>query len=378
MAGWWAFYTFGLNPWLGGTSESSALHAVGDGGELAPLIRSKLILVALIVAAGGGFVLRGWRYAGAILPGLAMLLATRWIPENQVNFHYPMFVAPGLVVAAVMGHQVWRRKGGQPYVVRMVTAVLLAMGCFILASALPGGGRYVHEHFDPVPAPSAHDLVPKTGDRGLALPFYYGAFAADRETLATLSPVRRAIRTGQPVPNKFDYVIVEPSDWNRVGGALVSTGAWHLEDRAGVAVLLSRGGPEKTQWRAVAGEGTPSACTAPVARWPTLGLIACGCAQLGDGRVSVTFARVENPRSAPEGLYPWISAADQNSADPAPLLLMRGIAPLAHLPVGATVNAVTSSPLRRGLGTLVLVDEHSQLIPTDTPEPEVNIAWGNP
>ncbi len=400
LGGWFVAYWFGIRAWLGGSEQSAAAHLTGsmgarpgDGLDLTAWLGWKGLLVGILLASGGGLALRGWRWAGSCLPGLAILLASRWMLEEQLNLHYSMFVAPGLIAATVAG---WRAVADQPR--RRLwagVATAVAAGCFVVGSAAPGGGRFVAEHFDlrsedsgeiglnPARRTAAVALthaalarLPK--EAGVAVPHEYGAPLADRAFVTTPQRLRAAMKAEGRAPDAAGAVALEQRAWADQGSFLVQHQGFALTDRVGSLAVLERGA--RVRLSAVALEAAPVSCAGVVAgRWPGAGLTLCGAASAGSGRVALTVLRHAAPSAGgPSGLKIMLRPEGAEWEEAREARLMGGVVPIDALREGVVVTLVAEGGglgVRPG-GEAVLVDREGQAVAQEGGEGPIPVRWG--
>jgi uncharacterized membrane protein len=164
-------------------ADQAAGALFAGSGEGVTDFRLQLGLATL--AIGGGLVLRGFRWLPAAIPGLVFVAISTKLAEHALNFHYSMFAAPILVVAAIAG---LRALAVNPHFLRLVTvATIFAISVSVSLGAHPGGGRFQSEHFgfDESSLPwqrECHALLDNVpSDAGVAMPAMFGARFAGRE-----------------------------------------------------------------------------------------------------------------------------------------------------------------------------------------------------
>jgi uncharacterized membrane protein len=217
--GYWVAYLFGIRFLLGGPGLVKAFTVIGTNladpaadaakavtwGELA---RYKLEILLLAGAATGGYAIRArLRFWLVLAPALLFLLGNNRLQPWVLNTHYTMFVAPGILAAGVAGFRRVRELDPvAPEFRRFGLPAGLAAACFIVSSALPGGGRFHGNLFLlPFPSTAGRDVAIQTlaayrgalkrvpaGD-GVAVPYALGPPMAER----TMIRVNEAFYPGE-------------------------------------------------------------------------------------------------------------------------------------------------------------------------------------
>lgn len=382
--GYWAFYWFGVRSWMGDGSYAIA-QQVGAGFlddttfSTAEILGYKAELLIVFGASVGATVLLGWRWLGAAAPGLLFMLITSRMQDQVLNFHYVMFVIPGLAVASVDGFERWvalRRSTGS--LLPILAAVALTAS-YVGASAMPGGGRHSEENFrmgvtrgvadaeEYVALQDAYRLVEQVPDGVPAvLPHELAAPFANRSVIwsstAFLDALRDATLAAEgdtpALPADVDWVVVPGARWETDGRLLVERYGFRLFDASGSRLaLLARAdnpAPEDgllTVTHATTDPATgETLCSSPVAVWPQAGLTLCGVAADGAGRLAFEVARTGPAAIDAEG--PALTffvrpGADSPPGPPDPALAMRGLLTPSDVPANRIATFVTSRPLVR-------------------------------
>jgi hypothetical protein len=235
MLAYWAIYWFVLRGWLGGAAETVQIASYSRlwlGGASTPaeylgLLGAKVEILAAAVATGGGLALFGGRWLAAAAPAVAFVLVTSRLQSLQLNFHYPLFAAPALIVAAIVATERARRwvvdANASAQKVRMTVAALapLVVGASIAlsSSAWPGGGRWRPAYFAANSTTLARHATLETLDRdsGLIVPYEIGAAVADRQHAWTTLRLARTLRAGDPIPQEFSIVVLAPAEVAELG-----------------------------------------------------------------------------------------------------------------------------------------------------------------
>ncbi|HTU58451.1 MAG TPA: DUF2079 domain-containing protein, partial [Polyangiales bacterium] len=238
--------------WTRDTSQAAHLNSAASWPDLA---LAKLQLTAAFVASGGGLAALGYRWLGSALPGLALLALSSWMANDQVSFHYGMFVAPALLTASYAGYASLVRRSQLPRAWLGAHAAV-ALACAAWLSALPGGTRFARQHFDlqgSLLAPAtwrAHtgwladvhrilQSVPR--DQSLLLQYVFAAPYADRQSI-------RVLEVDNPTPWQPDAVFLPQALWATRGVQLRAQG-YRLASLAGssFALMTRREGPALKQ-----------------------------------------------------------------------------------------------------------------------------------
>lgn len=351
--GWWATYWFLIRRWIGDGSAELAGEVALDFVAASPsaLLGYKLEQIAVFAAGFGGLALLGWRWLPAAFPGLLLLLITLRMPELGLNFHYVMFIAPGLCVAAVDGLE--RLLAMNASRVRVVTAAVgvLVVTVFATSSALPGGGRFRSENFAFAAGPLADDALDRAAltalqeaaagvpsEAGLALPWAVAAPVSDRAWVRSIEAVDEDLAGGAVLDDAMTHALVPARQWGRLGRFLAESG-FGLQAVVGEqAALVVRGAP--TRWDLLG--AVPGECPQPAMRWPAAGFAVCRLAWRDDGRVEAEVVRSTPGPSPRLVLVPPGGAADGPHVE----LVVRGApASLASLSPGLKVRLVSTAPI---------------------------------
>lgn len=395
--GYWALYWFGFRNWIGDGSYAIAQEvgaAFLDETELSSgqVLGFKLEIVLAFLLSSGGLLLMGWRWIGPALPGLLFLLISSRMQDLILNFHYVMFVIPGVLVASVHGFERWTTRTRHAVWPAFVAAALITI-TFAWSSALPGGGRYRAENFylfDPDARIAhdellrAHDLVARVPDDvGVALPHELAPPIADRPLARAVSVYIDEV-TVDSVPTGIDWVVLPGANWASAGRILVDLHGFRLvgfeETRL---ALLTRDTSAPLNWEEAAAAADPATCQAPLAHWPAAGFRLCGIEPRADGRVRVTVIRNEtvDPRVAARPLVLLVRPA--GSPDFVPAFLLRGLVNPTQIPTGGSGVFLTDAPVvtsAHGTLEIVLAFTEGGAIPAMVPGAEepvgaVMVSW---
>ena len=360
--GYWALYWFGFRNWIGDGSYAIAQEvgaAFLDETSLTSgqILGFKVELVAAFVFCSGGLAALGWRWLGPALPGLLFLLISSRMQDLILNFHYVMFVIPGLLVASVDGFDRFTGRHRKALTLPLVSGVLITL-TFAWSSALPGGGRFRAENFylfepDALEERSeilaAHELVSQIpNDAGLAMPHEIAPPVADRVLGLSVLDYLEDV-SEESVPAGVDWVLLPGNRWANAGRMLVDLHGFRLVDFQGSRLaLLTRDSSVPTNWPAVVTVDHPTSCQTPIARWPAAGFRLCGIEPRSDGRIRITIIRNEDvdDRVARRPLALLARSVGMESFTPS--FMLRGLVNPIQLPVGGSGVFVTDAPLIDG------------------------------
>ncbi len=391
--GYWAFYWFGFRNWIGDGSFEIAQQvgsAFLDASTLtmAQIAAYKLEILVVFAASVGGSVLIGWRWLGAAIPGLLLLLVTSRMQEMVLNFHYVEFVIPGLAVASVDGVRRWlkvSRSGGS--VLPLVSAVLMT-GSYMCSSALPAGGRHQSASFHLGVQRTAAELPEYErlldayrlvgylpDDVGVALPHELAAPVSNR------AMVRPAITyfqmlTPEQAPEGIDWVIAPGRNWAVGGRTLVDAHGFRLVEIQPPRLALFTRDPDVLPGESL-GLAAIADCAAPMGAWPAAGLTLCGVERDAEGRLGLRIARTGAGASGGPGNYVLFAGAENGA--PQPALAWNGLLNAAQLPVGTQFLFVTEGAVDP-TGTATIDVVLTQRGPTGglAPVPTANPASAGP
>jgi len=355
--GWWAGFWFGVRRWIGDGSYDKAQEvgsgfldaAAADPLTVLEIAGYKAEIVLVFVAAMGGLALLGWRWAGASGPGLLFLLISSRMQDLVLNFHYVLFVAPGLVAAGVAGYRrfapMTARAHWMPFAV-----VGAAIASFLFSSALPGGGRYRAENFallldettplspeDRDALQQMHALIAEVPpDVPAAVMWELAAPVSDRATIRSSQQVLQDLADDAPIDEAIAAITLPRSRWADVGGSLVNDGGFRLAGVAADRVALLVRDDEPAVLDAI-----EPRCATPALRWPSVGLAACRVDVGPDGAVSMIVQRIDGA-TIPAGTW-LIARPEQAPAGAgAPMTITGGLVALHQVPDDAA--AVASAP----------------------------------
>jgi uncharacterized membrane protein len=345
----------------------------------------KLEIIAAFAASFGGLTLMGWRWWGAALPGMLLLLATPRLQALVLNFHYVMFVTPAVIVASADGCdrliaflRRTRPAVATPLVASMLLALTLAYG---ISSAGPQGGRFRQENF----AVAASDSTPLTHEQllrlqrahalmnqyivdagGLVVPYGLSAFHADRPAILMWEQVQQDLMNGQPWPEGIDWVVLPSSQWQAAGPMLTHSLGYRLVDTVDpdIALLTRHPGPAGMQ-PLISMYGTYN-CDRPLARWPAAAIELCGVEPLPDGRTAIWLhADGGRPAEPPPWSIFLVQIADRGAVTPA--WIHFGLVPPWHL-TDTVVPALANAPVGDGTAMAVVLRGPSGSLPATLPD----------
>lgn len=374
LLAWFAAYWFAVRPGLlDGYGGARANQAVAD--LFAPTSpgahRYRLGLTVALLGFGGGFALRGWRWLGPALPGLAFVALTTKQASDALNFHYLMFAAPALIAAAVHG----LRSARETTSVRTFAAALAlatALGAALSATyaAHPWGARFQAQNFaaDPDDAQwlaechAALDGIPS--DEGVAVVGLFGAPFADRADVWSLETLTAHLREHGSVPDEVRWVVLDNNRFATVGRVLVT--------RAGFRIVRIAAGRIGVFHRPSSLDSPPpilsalelAPCTRRVAEWPDAGIAVCDVAPRADGRLEATVTRYRPRQSG----APPLALTVEVDGNGTPLLALDGLIDPATLPLGGTVRAVTTHRVAHPEPRIHVQDLYGRSYAAETPD----------
>lgn len=357
--GYWALYWFGFRNWIGDGSYAIAQEvgaAFLDETELGAgrIVGYKLEILFAFVASAGGLLLLGWRWVGPALPGLLFLLISSRMQDLILNFHYVMFVIPGVLVASVHGFERWSARVRHPIWSPLAASALITI-TFVWSSALPGGGRFRAENFylfepDARAAHAellrAHDLVARVPeDVGVALPHELAAPVADRALARPIALFTEQVSIDE-IPPGIDWVVLPGANWASVGRMLVDLHGFTLvgfEDSR--LALLTRDPSAELNWTDAAALDNPARCQSPLAAWPAAGFRLCGIEPRSDGRARITVIRNDEVDARVAGRPLVFLARPLGAPEFVPAFLLRGLVNAMQIPMGGSGVFLTEAPV---------------------------------
>ncbi len=326
--------------------QAAADLFAGDG-EAVGAFRTQLAVATLLV--GGGLVLRGFRWLPCAVPGLVFVAITTKMAEHALNFHYSMFAAPVLVVAAVAG---LRGLSANPDFLRFAWATTL-VGAVVSAQlgSHPAGDRFEAEYFGYVQSSQpwqreCHALLGTVGDEeGVAMPAMFGPQFAGREHVWSIETLHRQLVERDPeinpnagrVPPEIDVIALDNSRFASMGRVLANRHGFQLVGvAAGRLALLRRaegGAPP-----ALLIPGATTECREISIVWPETGLALCDLGRDSSGRVQATITRMSPSESGADAPTAFVLEVD---GQPTVLIAMYGLLDPSSLPVGVGVAALS-------------------------------------
>ncbi|MBI3071941.1 MAG: DUF2079 domain-containing protein [Deltaproteobacteria bacterium] len=360
---YFAAYSFALRPMLGGTLGVYGLHVLGGGASSGGDVLSTLVswpkieLLLVIVASAGGLAILGWRWAGGVLPGVAILLLNRHLPESQLNFHYGLFLAPSLIVAAVSGFGRVAVFAPKTRVVAAGVVAAVSAASFLCASSAPGGARFARYNFD-LGAPDGGfrfgadertDALARVHARlaeiprehGVAAPFAYSAPLADRRFIMTLNGLDERLSSGQPLPDALTSVAVPRSRFSDLGRRLALAHGFKLSGFEGRAVeVMTRDAARVAiPWDRLGTARAEAGCERPLRTWPAAGLALCHIRMAAGETGTATILRVaEAAPGFAAHVIPTFERPVHGPAKPNALFFLGGLITLSDLPTGVALT----------------------------------------
>lgn len=359
-AAWPAIYMVVLRPAIGAGDRAeratSELLSFGWGGW-----DYRAAVVVALLAVGGGVWLRGWRWAGAAIPGVLLVLAIDKFGIDALRFHYAMFALPGLLAACVDGVQ----RGALERPGRTAVAGIAMALTFTAFGTLPPGRLFARDFVVGSPeqnrvlaeARAAIERIP--AEAGQVVPYMIAAHVADRPEVWTIEPFVALMQREQRVPDAIDHVALIESQWDRVGRYLSSRAGFSATDASGGLVVLSRSGTREVDLGPVAAQlgvfTTTAPCGHPERAWPTLS--AC---VVGDGPSGVEVRITVHGQSATP-----VALLMAGPEGPQPVTVARGLVSLAApamIPPGQALMGTVAAP-PGSVGELVLIGLDGAPIP---------------
>jgi uncharacterized membrane protein len=355
--GWWSFYWFGVRRWIGDGSYDRAHDVAGEflDASLTPwqVAGYKLEILAAFAMSMGGLSLLGWRWLGAALPGLAILLVMQRLQPLVLNFHYALFAAPAIIAAGLDGFdRLNRRFSAQLSLPLLVIAIGAAS--FSLSSAMPGGARFREENFAMLVDDDSDGLAPSDveqlhamhalvaqipPDAGAAVPYPLAPAIAGREVIVATERLEERGIDGYI--DTLDCVGLPGRAWPTLGAQLVESHGFRLVgnvERRLALLCRSTDVVSPLVARPIVGEYD---CAEVTQRWPSAGVANCGLQRLGDGRVAVLLQR-ETAIARP------VHVAVRVGESAVPTVIGEGLLRVDHLAVGMPFVAFSVAPLPPG------------------------------
>ena len=356
LVAYFGLYWWGLRPLLAGDDRADVATAALFAGDATAWTYRLHLLVALATTLGA-VCWRGWRWAGAAVPGIGLIVLLAKLPEHALSFHYAMFAAPGLLIAAVDGLSRHARLSRQAIALHGAFAIAATLAY----SAIPGGARFQADAFGfdteaqrwQAEVHATLDAIPD--DAGVVVPGPFAARLADRRTIYSLETYHAEIQRTGSAPPDVDIVVLAAQDWASLGRWLV-----HQADFQRVAIVgqrfavLHRGAAGALNPALAMPTNPPPPCAAPEVAWPAVGLAACRSTV----EAELVVVRIGSP-SAP---VPPLALERGDDATWSALWLESGLVHPGQLPVGAWAVAPTARPLAAGTA-LRLVDASGREVP---------------
>ena len=351
LVAYFALYWLVIRGHFSDFAADRADQAAGDlfagAGVGVAHFRQQLALATL--AIGGGLVLRGFRWLPAALPGLVFVAISTKLAEHALNFHYPMFAAPVLVVAAIAG---LRALSVNPHFLRLVTvASVFAIAVSASLGAHPGGDRFQSEYFgfDEAAQPwqlECHALLDNIpAEAGVAMPAMFGPRFAGREHVWSIETLHRQLierdtdinPDAGTVPDSIEWIGLDNTRFATLGRVLVNRHGFQLVGiAAGRMALLRRAQGDPPPALAVPGQTAD--CGELSISWTEMGLGLCDVRRDASGRVHATILRV-SPAPATHQLPSAIVV--EVDGQPTPLNAFYGLLDPTTIPLGVGVPAIT-------------------------------------
>ena len=381
-------YWFVLRSWIGGAGVvawwndiSREMSTAHDFAGETSIVLSRVEIALVVLFSAGGLALLGWRWVGAAVPGIVLLLVITRFHDLVLSFHYGLFAAPGLVVASREGLGRMLRWSPTRRFIAMVATTVLAVTVYIVAGAGPLGGRFRPQFFDLVASDgtergSRFDHAPVLvewhnavrwlpSDAGAAVPYQVAAPIADREHIWTMSRLFDCLSDSQELPVELEWVGLEVEDWPDVGLVLVQSSGFHLAYFVDNSLaLVTRDERFRLTAETVLDDDPPQACAGRSDAYLTAaGLLLCDV-ERATGALFVTAERIRDPvaelrdRSLVLG---FVSAGDRHG-EPTRGRVFGGLANLSQLPATVAVR-VELGAVAQGPGSIIMVDDRGAAVP---------------
>lgn len=351
LLAYFALYWFVVRGHFSAFAADRADQAAGDlfagAGEGVSEFRVQLVIATVTV--GGGLVLRGFRWLPAAIPGLVFVGISTKLAEHALNFHYPMFAAPVLVVAAIAG---LRSLSTNPHFLRLVLLCsLIGVSVSAALGAHPAGDRFQSEYFgfDESAQPwqrECHALLDGIpDDAGVAMPAMFGPRFAGRQHVWSIETLHRQLveRDSErnpeagSVPSTVDWIALDNSRFATLGRVLVNRHSFQLVGiAAGRVALLRRADGDPPPVLSIPGSGAE--CGELSISWSEMGLGLCDISRDRDGRIRATIIRTSPPR--PTHRLPSAIVIEVDG-QPTPLNPFYGLVDPTTTPLGVAVPAIT-------------------------------------
>lgn len=379
--GIWAGYWYGVRRWLADGSFDRAHQVAAEFLDASTVTAAAAFgyraeLVAIVVLAGGGLALVGWRWLGPAVPGLLFLVGVTRMGELVAQLHYVLFVVPGAVVAVVDGVHRLRDRRWPVW----GAVVALALVLFLTSSALVGGGRFRAQNALPASSEEheetrrrvrqLHKLASRVPpDAGLVLPWGVAAPVADRAWIRVVERVDTAPGWDALTCEDASAVLVPFRALGSRGVELRERG-WHLRGFVDRGAAWMDCEPGRLPWEHLGRVEGGARCERPLWRWPEANLEACEVVSLDDGAVGLRLQAIE-PGRGPEHVR--VTLGDIASGRGPEAFGFRGLVPAGAVAEGRVPASFAVRTLRRVPDEwFVAVEADGRLV---TPEAWTESGW---
>ena len=360
--GYTLFFWVVLQPALGPNQAWDAaaniqlMSGIPESGGLSFLM-SKVEVLGIALVSGGLLCAVGWRWLGAAVPGLALLLVNRYQYDNVLDTHYAMLMAPGLAVALVNGVRRWSQLARTTRFAVLALSIIVSIAAYVHSGAGPAGGRFMAEHYQLDASPDengltalerGHALVSSLpSELSVASTYIFGTRLADREVIWSLERFREELMRGAAPPSEVEAVVLLPQEWLDYGRVLANRHGFRLTGlEPGIVAILQRTDAQAIVWETVRRYEPPGDCDQPYIAWPRAGLAVCQAMIGPDRRITITLMRVSAPIPELDGVA---VAFALTSADGVELKTdassVHGLVNPVDLPPGETIALITQRPI---------------------------------
>lgn len=338
-----------------------------DWGSFLPLKAEILIVFGL---TAGLLASRGWRWLGATIPGLALMLIDQHHLEHVIVTHYAALMVPGLAVASIDGLRRWSESGNRAVFVGV--SVVATVGAYLVAGAAPLGGRYDDAFWQlDVEVGSdglsdigrAHALVSTLPpDDGVVSSYIFATTLADRPVIWPLGRLTEWLAEVGELPEGISWVVLLPQDFATLGRVLVNQHGLRLVAlEPGAVAIVGAVGAQRIPWETARALQPPGSCESPLTGWRELGLIVCRVEGVSDGRMHITLQRIEAPTAEMVEVPLGVQVTDPTRGWSTAAVSLYGLINVADLPVGQTLTLRTDAPVPEGDLEIQIVTPSGQM-----------------
>jgi len=343
------------------------------------ILQSKAELLLLVVLSCGATTIWGWRWFAAAMPFVVLMLLTLRQHHNLINYHYSLFIAPGLIVMGVAGLRRHLERGRLKLV--FAAGAAAAILSFVMSSTLPGGGRCWTDFWN---IEDGQPLAWLTGgsriasyeesrsmleselnsDGGLAAAESYGARLAGRSLIWGDDELAIHVLAHQAVPDRLEWAALAPQNWAGLGRALVGDLGFRLVAITDDLALLRR--TDDPQELAAYLPQFDRPCDDPLAAWPGVGLVLCGARLDERGVPLIELQRTSSGDPALADTHLTIRLSEGTTWDEWTVLwMLDGLLTADEIPIGCGVQARADTPTSASQVHILIESQGNALVPTD-------------